>query len=211
MFPHGIISFHRRMRLHAFLEEILGSRVKVKVLRLLFKFKPKTFTGRELAASTGLTHTGVRGALRELQAANLIKMEYHGRSNLITLNADSKVYDVLETLFSEEANTFYTFIRELKREIPHGIVSCAVFGSVARGTEKQDSDVDVLFITDDKETVQKFIEEKLQFFIRRYGNVITPYIMSKKEFVRKRNTPFVKGVLESYKLVKGEDLWKLIR
>ena len=51
----------------------------------------------------------------------------------------------------------------------------------------------------------------MQFFVRRYGSVITPYIMSKNEFVRKRNTPFVKGVLESYILVKGEDLWKLIQ
>lgn len=199
------------MRLHAFLEDILGSRAKVNVLRVLFKFKTKTFTGRELAMATGLTHTGVRRALRELQASNLIKMEYHGRSNLITLNTDSNLYNLLETLFSVEANTFNTFTLELKKEVPYNVVSCAIFGSIARGTEKPDSDVDVLFITDAKETVQKFIEEKQQFFVNKYGNVIAPYIMSKNEFVRKKNTPFVKGVLESYKLVKGEDLWKLIQ
>ncbi len=199
------------MRLHAFLEDVLGSRVKVNVLRMLFKFKAKTFTGRELAESIQLTHTGVRRALRELQAANLIKIEYHGRSNLVTLNTDSNLCNLLETLFSAEANTFYTFIQELKREIPQGVVSCAIFGSVARGTEEPDSDVDVLFITDAKEAVQKFVEEKQQFFVNKYGNVITPYIMPKNEFIHKKNTPFVKGVLESYKLVKGEELWKLIR
>ena len=199
------------MRLHTFLEDVLGSRVKVNVIRMLFKFKAKTFTGRELAEAIGLTHTGVRRALRELHASNLIRIEYHGRSNLINLNTYSKVYNVLETLFSEEANTFYTFLQELKREIPHGIVSCAVFGSVARGTEKEDSDVDILFITDDKEAVQKLVEDKMQLFVKRYGNVIAPYIMSKAEFIRKKNTPFVKGVLENYKPVKGEDLWKLIR
>ena len=200
------------MRLHVFFEDMLGSKAKVKVLRMLFKFKAKTFTGRELAESIGLTHTGVRRALRELQASNLIRVEYHGRSNLITLNTDSCMYNVLQTLFDAEANTFYSFIQELKKDIPQGIiVSCAVFGSVARGTEKPGSDVDVLFITDTKEAVQKFMEDKLQFFVKRYGNVISPYIMSKNEFVRKMNTPFVKGILESYKLVKGEDLWKLIQ
>lgn len=199
------------MRLHAFWEDILGSRAKVNVLRMLFKFKAKTFTGRELAESIRLTHTGVRRALRELQAANLVMIEYHGRSNLITLNPDSYVYNVLQTLFDVEANTFYSFVQELKNEVPNGTVSCAVFGSVGRGTEKLDSDVDVLFITDAKEAVQKFVEDKQQFFVKRYGNVITPYIMSKNEFTRKKNTSFVKGVLESYKLIKGEDLWKLIR
>lgn len=200
------------MRLHTFLEDMLGSRVKVNVLRMLFKFKAKTFTGRELAESIRLTHTGVRRALRELQASNLVLIEYHGRSNLITLNTDSYAYDVLQTLFNAEAGMFKNhFAQELKREVPNGIVSCAIFGSVARGTEKPDSDVDVLFITDNKEAVQKFIEDKLQFFVKRYGNVITPYIMSKNEFARKKNTPFVKDVLESYKLIKGEDLWKLIQ
>lgn len=200
-----------KMRLHAFLEDVLGSRVKVSVLRMLFKFKTKTFTGRELSESIGLTHTGVRRALRELQASNLVMVEYHGRSNLITLNTGSKLHNVLETLFSEEANTLYTFVQELKKEVPNVVVSCAIFGSVARGTEEPDSDVDVLFVTDTKETVQRFVEDKLQFFVRRYGNVIAPYIMSKNEFVRKKNTPFIKGVLENYHLVKGEDLWKLIR
>ena len=200
------------MKLHTFLEDILGSKVKIAVIRMLFKYRPKAFTGRELAESAGLTHTGVRRALRELQASNLIKLEYHGRSNIITLNTDSYVYDILQTVFGVEAQMFKNnFIQELKREIPGGIVSCAVFGSVARGTEKPDSDVDALFITDNKEVVQKFVEEKQQFFVKRYGNVIAPYIMSKNEFVRKKNTPFIKGVLESYKPIKGEDLWKLIQ
>ncbi len=201
-----------KMKLHAFLEDLLGSKAKVGVLRMLFKYRPKTFTGRELAESTGtLTHTGVRRALRELQAANLIKLEYHGRSNLINLNTDSYVYDVLQTLFNEEAKTFYSFTQELRKCVPGDVVSCAIFGSVASGMEKPDSDVDVLFITDNKEIVRRFIEEKLQFFVKRYGNVIAPYIMSGSEFLRKKNTPFVKGVLENYKLVRGEDLWKLIR
>ncbi len=199
------------MRLHAFLEDVLGSRSKVNVLRMLFKYKTKTFTGRELAESIGLTHTGVRRSLHELQAANVIKMEYHGRANLITLNTDSRLYGVLETLFKEEADTFYRFTQELKKDAPKGVVSCAIFGSFAKGTEKPDSDVDLLFVTDNKEAVQKFAEDKLQSFARRYGNVITPYIMPKGEFARKKNTPFVKGVLESHKLVKGENLWKLIQ
>lgn len=201
------------MRLHNYVEDVLGSRAKVKILRELFRYTTKSFTIRELAESIkDISHTGVRKALGDLQGANLIKVEHHGQSNLINLNRESVVNDVLVTLFKEESETFYhKFILELKRSIPSGIVSCAIFGSFARGTEKPDSDVDVLFITDSKELVHKFVEEKSHIFIRKYGNVISPYIMSRKEFVRKKNTPFVKGILENYKLIKGEDLWKLIQ
>ncbi len=200
------------MRLHTFWEDILGSKAKISVVRTLFKYAPKAFTGRELAESAGITHTGVRRALRELQASNLIKLEYHGRSNIITVNTDSYVYNALQTMFGVEAEAFKNnFVQELKREIPQEIGSCAIFGSVARGTEKPDSDVDVLFVTDDKGAVQRFVGEKQQFFVKRYGNVIAPYIMSRNEFVHKKNTPFVKGILESYKLIKGGDLWKLIQ
>jgi len=200
------------MRLHAFIEDILGSRAKVNVLRMLFKFKTKAFTGRELAQSIGtLTHTAVRWAVRDLQAANLIKVEYHGRSNIITLNADSRLYGLLGALFAAESELFPGFIRELKKEVPDSVDSCAIFGSVARGDEKLDSDIDVLFITDRKEAVQKLVADKLQLFAKEYGNVIAPYIMARSEFKRKRNTPFVRSVLGDYKLVKGEDLWKLVQ
>lgn len=200
------------MRLHNYLEDVLGSRVKVKVIRELFKYSPKPFTGRELASSIkDVTHTGVRKSLADLQSANIIKIEHHGQSSLITLNTKSVVYDALVTLFGKESETFsHDFIYELKKAVPSGAVSCAVFGSVARGAEKPDSDIDVLFVTDNEQLVHKFVEDKLQAFVSRYGNAISPYIMSKAEFARKKNTAFVRGVLENYKLVKGEDLWKLI-
>ena len=201
------------MRLHNYLEDVLGSRVKVKVLRELFKYSPKPFTGRELASSIkDVTHTGVRKALGDLLSANIIKIEHHGQSNLITLNTKSVIYDMLVTLFGEESKTFsHDFIYELKKAVPSGVISCAVFGSVARGAEKPDSDIDLLFVTDNEQLVHKFVEDKLQAFISGYGNAISPYIMSKAEFTRKKNTAFVRGVLEKYKLVKGEDLWKLIQ
>lgn len=200
------------MRLHNYLEDALGSRVKINVLRELFKYRSKSFTIRELAASTkDVTHTAVRKALGDLQGVNIIKVEHHGQSNLITLNDKCEIYDVLVTLFGKETQTFYYFTQELKKVVPNGIISCVIFGSVARGEEDPDSDIDVLFITDNKETVHKFVENKLQMFVSRYGNAISPYIMSKAEFARKKNTAFVKGILENYKLVKGEDLWKLIR
>src|SRR3989338_4200075 len=178
------------MRLHNYLEDVLGSKVKVKVLRELFKYHPKPYTIRELAASiNGVTHTGVRKVLGDLLSSNLIRVEHHGQSNLITLNDKSEIYGELRNLFALESKTLYNLTHELKK-LHNDIVSCAMFGSVARSEERPDSDIDVLFITDDREAVQKFVADKSRFFTNRYGNVVMPYIMSRSEFVRKRNTHF---------------------
>ena len=74
------------MRLHKYLEDVLGSKVKVRIVRELFKYPSKSFTIRELADSINFTHTGVRKALIGLKGSNLVRVEYHGQSNLINLN-----------------------------------------------------------------------------------------------------------------------------
>jgi len=90
------------MRAHNWLEDVFGSRVKIKMVRELLKHS-KFFTMRELAKDINVSHTGVRKALRDLQGANLIKVEYHGGSNLISVNFDSVVYSSLLEAFENES------------------------------------------------------------------------------------------------------------
>jgi hypothetical protein len=46
------------MQFHDFVEMLFGSKVKVKVLRTLWKHGEKEFTIRELAKFLGVSHTG---------------------------------------------------------------------------------------------------------------------------------------------------------
>jgi len=199
------------------LGDVLGSRVKIKVLRTLFNYPSKTFTIRELAeTSNGVTHTGVRKALGDLIGSNLVNVEHHGQSNLVSLNRKNKLYRELNTLFENESSSFSRFREELAAGIPGCVVSCAIFGSVARSLEKPDSDVDTLFVVDEtvrdyRERVMDFFEVKSQKIIAEYGKVIVPYIMSRREFIKKKGTPFVKSILQKHVRVNGEELWKLIR
>ncbi len=203
------------MRLRGYLEDVLGTGVKIKVLRTLFSYPSKTFTIRELAeSSNGVTHTGVRKALVNLIRSNLVNVEHHGQSNLVSLNRKNRLYRELSTLFGNESGSFSRFREDLAAGIPGCVVSCAIFGSVARASEKLDSDVDALFIADEnvrdcRERIMDFLEVKSQKIIDEYGKVIIPYIMTRREFVRKRGAPFVKGILKNYAMVNGEDLWKL--
>ena len=195
----------RKMMFSNYLETLLGSKVKVKILRALFRFQTKTFTSRELASNIKVSHTAVLKSLGDLQGMNIIKIESHGTSNLITLNKDSNLMADLNSLFSSETGTLQHLKEELRKLIPHA-KSIAIFGSVAAKKEKLNSDIDVLIITSDKDKIADMIAKKQEEFSKKFGNVISAHIMTESEFSRKRNADLVKSILENHVLVKGEEL-----
>ena len=193
------------MLFNNYLETLLGSKVKVKILRVLFRFQTKTFTSRELAAQIKVSHTAVLKSLGDLQGMNIIKIESHGTSNLISLNRESYLYNELERFFSFEHETLNDLIEEIGKILPKA-KSVALFGSVAMKKEKLNSDIDVLIITSDKLKTYEIIAKKQEEFSKIFGNVISAHIMAENEFMQKRNTHLVKSILENYIMIKGDKL-----
>jgi predicted nucleotidyltransferase len=78
---------------------------------------------------------------------------------------------------------------ELRRDLSEGIQPlpvkrAALFGSVARGDDRIESDVDVYFETPSMESSDKVIDllAELQAKVwRKYGNAISPLILTSKE------------------------------
>ena len=188
-----------------YLETLLGSKVKVKILRALFRFQTKTFTSRELAKYIKASHTAVSKSLGDLQGMNIIKIESHGTSNLITLNQESYLYNELKKLFDFEYETLQNLKGELQ-EISIKAKTVALFGSVIKKKEKFNSDIDLLIITQNKSHANEIIGKKQEIFNKKFGNVISTYIMTENEFKRKRNTAFVKDLLKNYIVIHGDKL-----
>lgn len=195
----------RKMLFNNYLETLLGSKVKVKILRALFRFPAKTFTSRELAINIKVSHTAVLKSLGDLQGMNIIKIESHGTSNLITLNKDSRLMPDLNRLFSSETGTLQHLKDELKKIAPQA-KSIALFGSIAAKKEKLNSDIDVLIIANNKGKAADMIAKKQEEFSKKFGNALSAYIMTEGEFSRKRDMDLAKSILESHILVKGEEL-----
>jgi predicted nucleotidyltransferase len=183
----------------------MGSKVKVKILRALFRFQTKTFTSRELANHIRVSHTAVLKSLEALQGMNIIKIESHGTSNLITLNQESYLYDELKRVFDFEFKTLQNLKEEIKKALPKA-KSIALFGSIAQKKEKINSDIDILIITKNKAEANEIITKKQELFSKKFGNIISANVMTEKEFKRKRNTAFVKDLLKNYVLIKGDKL-----
>lgn len=188
-----------------YLETLLGSKVKIKMLRAFYRFPTKTFTSRELAKHIKVSHTAVLKSLGDLQGMNILKIESHGTSNLITINQDSFAYSDLKKIFDFEQHTL-EYLKEEFKIIFSKAKIIILFGSVAQRKEKFNSDVDLLIVTKNKSWTESAIAANQETFSKRFGNVLSAHIMTENEFKRKRNTPFVKDLLQNHILIKGNKL-----
>ena len=72
----------------------------------------------------------------------------------------------------------------------YDVVAIILFGSYAKGTEHEDSDIDIAVVTDDIKT-DKFDEEvKLTLLRRKIDSRIEPHIIKVEEY-ENDETPFV--------------------
>lgn len=177
------------MRFHEPLNDILGNRAQIKVLRLLARTR-SAHTGRELARMVGQSHNTTRYALDELERNGLIVKQQAGRSNLYSLDQENIIFtDFLapafkleERLLSEVADTF-------SRELGEALVDIVIFGSVARAEELPHSDLDlVLVFKDGTETggLEDNIAEASLQVARRFGNQVSAIPLNRSDFYRKK-------------------------
>ncbi len=206
LFTHVNKDIHK-MLIHNYLEQILGSVVKIKILRTLFRFPTKIFTGRELAGLSGkVSHMAVAKSIKSLEKMNLILIEHHGTSNLLKLNKKSHLFQILELLFIAERKTIDKLIDDIKKMLNKKTISCILFGSVARKEENLNSDVELLIIAKNKKLIKDLIYEKQKFFIEKYGIIVNSMVYTKKQF--NRSIPFVKTIRKDYIVILGEDILK---
>lgn len=193
------------MKFNKYLEALLGSKVKVKMLRVLFRFNSKGFTSRELADQINVSHTAVLKSVNDLQGMNIVRIESIGTSNSITLNRDSHLYDILKNLFVEERDTLEELKGELSKIYPHA-KKLALFGSIAKKEESFGSDIDLLIVANDKDDVKKRVAEKQEEFSKKFGNVISAMILTESEYQKKKNSPLINRIRKNHILLKGEEL-----
>jgi len=195
------------MLFHKYLEMLFGSKVKVTVLRTLWKFKEKEFTIRELAQFLEISHTGVRKVLRDFEKMNVLSIRTIGRSYAFKLNTRSYGYSIVEKLFEIEENTLLDLKKMLNKElgVPN-VISAALFGSLVQGKEAPLSDIDLLIVTREKEDVEGIVAELQKKVSERFGNSVSAYYVGEQELRKKRKESPIKQALQRYILICGKPL-----
>ena len=70
-----------------------------------------------------------------------------------------------------------------------------LFGSVARGDDNSDSEIDILIISDNELKIEPKISDEVFNIIKEYRELVSAHVMSKKHFNETKNYPFLKNVI----------------
>ena len=188
---------------HNYLEKLFGTKLKINVLRTLYKFKDRSFTLRELSKFSNVTHQGLLKVLDDFNGMNIIKMERIGRAIVIKFNKNSFLTGILN-IYKQESDTINELISIIRNYFNHkDFISVALFGSIVKGDENFNSDIDLLIITSNKELANKKNEKCNIKIIERFGNVIMPYTLTKNEF---KKSNIKNSIIKNHILINGENL-----
>lgn len=180
--------------------QILFPQVRAEVLRLLFADDTRELHLRELTRQSGLSLGTLQTEVEKLRAADLLLSRRDGNRLYFRANAAHPLFADLRQLVLKTAG-LREVLADALRDVP-GIELAFVFGSLAAGTGKAGSDVDLLVIGD---AGLRALAPRLRPAAERLGREINPVTMTAAEFIRDRTKkPFLRDVLAKDKLfVKG--------
>lgn len=203
------------MKWHHALDNILGSTIKIRLLRVLSK-NTGVFTGRELARVVGYSHTHTNSTLAELEMSGLVIKRHVGNSNTYSLNQDNLLvsriivpaFRVEERLLQDLANRFYNGLGE-------DLVSVILYGSVARGEEGPGSDIDIVLVVKDEVDLNRIDEKVSEISLESaiaFGCLVSPVLVTESEYADKQRSKssFWRFVVEEgvgLTPAKQEEIW----
>jgi predicted nucleotidyltransferase len=175
------------------LAELLSSRARAEIFRLLFSGTGEELHVREIERRSGLNDSTLRQELRRLVRLDLVQSRRDSNRVYYRAKTESPLYPEIRNLVLKTSGLSDV----LKSALSDKRIRVAfVFGSIARGEEKAGSDVDLMVIGQlglrDLSGLLSGIEEKI-------GREINPHVLHEDEF-RKRvraKEHFVSSVMES--------------
>ena len=168
------------------LADVLFTPVQQRVLGLLFGQPTRRFQSAELIrlahSGTGATHR----LLQRLSQTGLVRASTEGHQKYYQANADAPVFEELLGLIRKTVGLAGP-LREALAPLGDRIQAAFVYGSVASGQDRADSDVDLMVIAEDLDYPTLF--EVLQAAERQLGRPVNPNLMTPDRWRRKCAQP----------------------
>jgi predicted nucleotidyltransferase len=186
------------------LSGLLFGQTRSRVLTLLYGVPDRSFFVRQIARETSSSVGTVQRELEALSEVGLIKRSLIGRQVFDQANRSHPVFEEMRSLIAKTAGIFYQ-LRSALTPLAEKISLAFVFGSIVRGDESADSDVDQMVVGNVP------LDEILACLApveRALGRSINPTVYSSKEFRSKLadGNHFLSSVLRGKKhILIGEE------
>jgi len=178
------------------LAELLSSRARAEIFRLLFGGRGEELHVREIERRSGLNNSTLRQELRKLVGLDLVQSRRDSNRVYYRAKAENPLYPEIRNLVLKTSGLSDVLKSALRDKRIH---VAFVFGSIASGEEKAGSDVDLMVIGQlglrDLSRLLSGLEEKI-------GREVNPHVLREEEF-RKRiraKEHFVSRIMETPKI-----------
>lgn len=165
------------------------------------------------------THRGVVLALERLSTHGLVLRQQVGRISLHTANRDHLLWPAVERLIIDAENAIPTLLTEVREIAQHSLpsdVTLALYGSTARGTATETSDVDLVVVSGAHHSADELDDACAALAAHvetRTGNDVHIYRLAAEDIPSKVSAedPIVDSWLEDARTLHGPDLITLLR
>lgn len=202
------------MQFHDYLEQVLGNKAAIRVLRAMIRYQAKVFTKRGLARTANVSVNEAALTIRDFEDLGIIRVQPVGRSHQLSLNKKNYIFNkIIEPIFKAEEDTLSELIKVLKKNLDKKriIISAALFGSVAKGKEKPDSDIDILVISNDFDAASQIVSDALVEVAEVFHARLAPITFSQKELQSKKKGDLINSIIANHIMICGRDLESMIK
>lgn len=189
------------------IDNILGNKVLMRILRFLYLSPNRYFSFLELEKFVGAGREGIKLALRKLEYYGMVYVEKKGGKRY-KLRLDNFLVEKLEELFAYEKkffqgidpkkmNVIANFENDCIKKL-EGLKGIWLFGSVAKGKAKEKSDID-LFILVEKVRNKTLLKTTLEEIKEKYEDKyeIQTILMDEEEFKKRKKETLVQEIMKS--------------
>lgn len=188
------------------LADALFTRTQQKILGVLFGNPDRMLHTAEIIR---MAKTGSGAAQRELNRmyeSGLLTSLIAGNSTFYEANRESPVFEEMVSLVAKTVGLAEPLRKALETLAPQ-IRAAFVFGSVAKGQDRAQSDIDLMIVSDQVTYADVF--QRLEPLSERLGRAVNPTIYTRDEYSRRlrENNAFLTRVNAQPKiwLIGGED------
>jgi predicted nucleotidyltransferase len=162
---------------------VLFTPVQQRVLGLLFGQPERRYQGNELIRLAGSGTGAVHRLMTRLAESGLVTVERVGNQKHYQANRRSPVFEELRGLIAKTAGLAIP-LRAALAPLANGIDAAFVYGSLAKGTDRAASDVDLMVIS--RKLAYATVYEALQKAEAALGRTINPNLMTPREWRARR-------------------------
>ena len=193
------------MNISSVLDLFFSDSLNLRICRFFYRHRSGSFSARKIASLLSENHNTVLKHLKMLCKTNILDMQEIGRSYQYSLQKNKYSDFMLEIIHKE--NFLDRILESIKMHFYEPEIEAIIlFGSFARSESDSESDMDICFVTSNKDLSQNSFSKTNKYFFDRMSSEyfvrIEPLVLNSNELRKK--TSIAKSILREGVFVKGE-------